>query len=249
MGADISIKQKGYNETNDLEFNIIRGTSNVIMHARKRSYYKTIRGVAIPPEKKRGPHALPSSCDTDLSHYRDYIDIPGMFIHKGRTYTVVAMDPELMLQGIAVFGVTIPGTIEAISEFAFFHCINMDRAIMNEGTKMICQYAFSGCPNLHDIVIPNSVLQIENNAFYFCQNLTTVTLGENLKLMGANAFDNSPNITKVICRAAEPPTLFNPGNTFHVSIFNRAELLVPSGSETKYMNAPGWGLFGNISCI
>lgn len=249
MGADISFKQKVRNEVNDLEFNIIRGSGNVIMHARRRKYYKTIRGVVIPAEKQKGPQTPPSSIDTDLSHYRDYIEIPEEFNYKGGRYTVVGIDPELMLQGIAVLGVTIPGTVEAISQFAFFHCINLHRVVMNEGTKKICLYAFGGCPNLHDIVIPDSVLQIENCAFYFCQNLTTVTLGENLKLVGENVFDNSINITKVICRAAEPPTLYDPETAFHPYTYNHAELLVPSGSVNEYRNAPGWEKFESIGCI
>lgn len=123
--ADITIKQTIDGYTNDLEFNKIKGTYQVRMHSRKRSNYKTIPGVRIPSSKKRSPEDHPSSCDTDLSHYHHVIEIPETVVKKGSIYTVAGLDNELMVQGIAVTKVSIPGSVERISSCAFLHCINL----------------------------------------------------------------------------------------------------------------------------
>ncbi|MBR6264446.1 MAG: leucine-rich repeat domain-containing protein [Prevotella sp.] len=244
--ADIKMVQTINGCANDLEFNKIKGTYTVIMHCRKRSNYKTIPGVAIPSSKKRGPEDHPSSCDTDLSHYHDVIEIPETFFYKGSYYTVVGLDRELMVQGTAVTQVSIPGTVERISLCAFFHCINLERVEMKEGIRVIDNLAFSGCPNIHDIVVPGSVVQLCDYAFYKCQNLTTVTLGKELRLLGSGIFNDCPNITTVTCKAEEPPTFMNPLYAFDAHIYEKAVLKVSQFALNKYRNAPVWCQFNKI---
>ena len=244
--ADISIKQSVDGHINDLEFNIIRGTFYAVMHTRRRTNYKTIRGVKIPNEKVRRPYDPPSSCDTDLSHYHDVIDIPSTVLKNGADYTIVGLEDELMMQGIAVTQVSIPGTVERISDRAFFHCINLQKVTMYEGIKTIGSNAFCGCPNIHDIVVPDSVVQMGDAVFLICQNLTTVTLGEQLRVLGAVVFRDCPNITTVTCKAENPPTFLDINNAFSPEVYERAVLKVSQYSIDKYRNAPVWGLFKNI---
>lgn len=244
--ADITIKQTINGYTNDLEFNKIKGTFNVKMQRRKRSCYKTIPGVRIPSDKKRGPEDPPSSCDTDLSHYHHSIDIPESVFKNGIYYTVVGLDNELMVQGTAVTNVCIPGTVERIPLCAFFHCINLELVGMKEGIRIIENLAFSGCPNIHDTYIPDSVVQLCDYVFYKCQNLTTVTLGKELRLLGSGVFNGCPNITTVTCKAEEPPTFVNPLYAFDALIYERAVLKVSQFALDKYRNAPVWNQFRNI---
>ena len=244
--ADISIKQTINGITNDLEFNKIKGTFTVKMHCRKRSYYKTIPGVKIPSDKKRRPEDHPSSCDTDLSHYQHVIEIPENVFKNGAYYTVVGLENELMVQGTAVTQVSIPGTVERIPLCAFFHCINLEKVELKEGIRVIDNLAFSGCPNIHDIVIPGSVVQLCDYAFYKCQNLTTVTLGEELRLLGRGVFNDCPNITTITCKAEEPPTFINPLYAFDTLIYEKAVLKVSQFALDKYRNAVTWNQFKNI---
>lgn len=244
--ADISIKQNIDGNVNDLEFIILRGTSNAVMHTRRRTYYKTIRGVKIPKEKQRLPYDPPSSCDTDLSHYHDVIDIPATVFKNGVDYTIVGMENELMMQGIAVTQVSIPGTVERISDRAFFHCINLQKVTLSEGLKSIGSNAFCGCPNIHDIVVPDSVMQMGDAVFLKCQNLTTVTLGEQMRVIGGVVFRDCPNITAVTCKAEIPPTFMFLDNAFTPEVYEHAVLKVPQQSIDKYRNAPIWSLFKNI---
>ena len=239
--ADITLKRDG----NDLEFNKIKGTDTVMMHKRKRTYYKTISGVRIPSDKKRSPLESYIRCDTDLSHYHDVIDIPTTVFHHGFDYPVVALEAELMLQATAVTQVSIPGTVEKIPYCAFLHCTNLKTVILNEGIKILDDYAFSGCPFIHDIVLPDSIVQLTNKVFLDCENLTTVTLGENLKLLGAENFQSCPNITSVTCKAEIPPTCINPMQ-FTSWVYDNAVLKVSQFAIDKYRNAPGWSQFKTI---
>ena len=99
-------------------------------------------------------------------------------------------------------------------------------------------YAFSGCPFIHDIVLPDSIVQLTNQVFLDCENLTTVTLGENLKLLGAENFQSCSNITSVTCKAEIPPTCINPIQ-FTSWVYDNAVLKVSQFSIDKYRNAPG----------
>lgn len=242
--ADISIKSCG----NDLEFNKIKGTETVKMHKRQRTYYKTISGVRIPGDKKRSPYTSHTLCDTDMSHYHDAIEIPEKVYHHGYGYTVAALEEELMIQATALTQITIPGTIEKIPVKAFLHCINLSHVIMKEGIKILDDFAFSGCPFLHDIVIPDSVVQLTNHVFFADKNLTTITLGENLKLLGSKNFTSCPNITSVICKAEIPPTCIDE-DQFDSYVFDDVVLKVSQFGLNEYRRAPMWSKFKRIEPI
>ncbi len=96
--------------------------------------------------------------------------------------------PE-MINGIAV---------KAISEFAFFDCINLTSLSIPEGVISIGDSAFQNCTELTTVILPFSVLTIGNYAFYNCTKLSQIIAPMCLATSGHNAFSYCPILTPVM---------------------------------------------------
>lgn len=69
---------------------------------------------------------------------------------------------------------------------------------IKDGTKMICESAFTGCSKLAGVFIPDSVIYIGDGAFSGCSTLTNVIIGNNTASIGNNAFDSCNSLTSII---------------------------------------------------
>ena len=67
---------------------------------------------------------------------------------------------------------------------------------IKEGTKEICDYAFSNC-EIKSISIPNSVRTIGKNAFNNCWDLESVDLPDSVVSIGESAFSGCTNLKSV----------------------------------------------------
>lgn len=70
--------------------------------------------------------------------------------------------------------VTIPNSVEKISDGAFYRCTNLESVTLNNGLTTIGNSAFALQSKLTEIVIPSSVIKIDETAFYKCNSLQTV---------------------------------------------------------------------------
>ena len=68
---------------------------------------------------------------------------------------------------------------------------------IKDGTKSICDNAFSYCSNLINVEFPNSVTYIGEEAFYDCDSLIDVKLSENITYLGHNAFNACENLKSI----------------------------------------------------
>ena len=59
---------------------------------------------------------------------------------------------------------------------------------VKEGTKIICNSAFSWCSSLSEVVIPNSVTSIGDGAFSFCSSLAKVVIPNSIVCINGNPF-------------------------------------------------------------
>ncbi len=111
--------------------------------------------------------------------------------------------------------ITIPSSVNSISEDAFYSCSDMKQVTINstivgqlnklssyfggqvteyilgEGVTYIGANAFDYCTNLTSVTIPSTVTYIETEAFNRCKSLTSIILPEGLTTIGEKAFASS----------------------------------------------------------
>ena len=69
--------------------------------------------------------------------------------------------------------------------------------IIKDGTRIIANYAFSGCTSLTSVTIPNSVTSIGSSAFDSCRSLRNVTIPNSVTSIGFGAFYDCTNLANV----------------------------------------------------
>lgn len=100
--------------------------------------------------------------------------------------------------------IDIPGSVEWLGTYSatnattsgsvFKNCLDLTSVTLNEGLKVICNYAFQGS-GIKSITVPNSV---EIMGSYICQNaLTLESVIINTPKLGAYAFDGCAALTTV----------------------------------------------------
>lgn len=121
--------------------------------------------------------------------------------------------------------ITVPDSIISISDEAFYGCNleynefdnalylgnndnpcvilvkaknkNITACEINENTKFIRNYAFSGCGNLKKITIPDRVADIGDYAFEECTGLTSITIPDSVTSIGERAFSGCSSLKNV----------------------------------------------------
>ena len=68
---------------------------------------------------------------------------------------------------------------------------------IKDGTKVICDEAFSWCVSLTSIHLPHSLTTIGDEAFYECESLTSIHLPESVKSIGDCVFSDCTSLTSI----------------------------------------------------
>ena len=68
---------------------------------------------------------------------------------------------------------------------------------IKDGTKVVCDEAFSDCGSLYLIHLPDSLASIGNSAFSGCTSLTSIHLPNSLTTIGWKAFGNCESLTTI----------------------------------------------------
>ena len=69
---------------------------------------------------------------------------------------------------------------------------------VKEGTRIICDNAFSWCRSLSDIVIPDSVSSIGNGAFNSCSSLSNIVIPDSVTSIGGAAFFSCSSLSNIV---------------------------------------------------
>lgn len=73
--------------------------------------------------------------------------------------------------------ITLPQTLDSLSESAFMLCESLEEITIPEGVKEIPKSCFAGCKNLKVVNLPNSMRKIDRMAFYNCRSLKLINCG------------------------------------------------------------------------
>ena len=84
--------------------------------------------------------------------------------------------------------IKIPSSVMKIGENAFEDCKNLERVVIENGVKIIDNYAFLNCISLKEIKIPSSVTVIGDMAFLNCENLERIIIENSATEINSTAF-------------------------------------------------------------
>ena len=94
-----------------------------------------------------------------------------------------------------VTSVSIPSTVTAISDEAFYYCKGLTSVTVPNSVNAIGKGAFSGCSNLTTVTLPSGLKGISDELFYYCSSLTSVNIPSGVTVIGSYAFCDCSSLT------------------------------------------------------
>ena len=95
---------------------------------------------------------------------------------------------------------------------------------VKEGTRIICDSAFSGCRSLSEIVIPSSVTSIGKGAFSGCRSLSEIVIPSSVTSIGKGAFFACDSLSKIVI----PSSVTSIGDSAFSRCDSLSEIVIPS---------------------
>ncbi|MBQ7107326.1 MAG: leucine-rich repeat domain-containing protein [Clostridia bacterium] len=93
--------------------------------------------------------------------------------------------------------VTIPNTVEEISERAFAYCKELHTVNLGKSVKRIGFEAFINCIKLKNISLPQKLEVVERDAFTDCDSIEKINIPKTLTVMGEGAFFSMDSLTTI----------------------------------------------------
>lgn len=104
----------------------------------------------------------------------------------------IGPEVEILPEGFAeeskITEVTIPNSVTAIGNSAFYNCSDLKSITIPNSVNTIGSSAFYGCYKLISVIIPNSVTSIGDKAFYGCGALCAVEIPNSIASIGNYVF-------------------------------------------------------------
>ena len=95
---------------------------------------------------------------------------------------------------------------------------------VKEGTRIICNSAFSSCSSLSEIVIPSSVTSIGDSAFSWCSSLSEIVIPSSVTSIGDWAFSRCNSLSEIVI----PSSVTSIGKYAFSCCDSLSEIVIPS---------------------
>ena len=95
---------------------------------------------------------------------------------------------------------------------------------VKEGTRIICNSAFSSCSSLSEIVIPSSVTSIGDSALYRCDSLSEIVIPSSVTSIGDSAFSWCSSLSEIVI----PSSVTSIGDNAFSWCSSLSEIVIPS---------------------
>ena len=160
-----------------------------------------------------------------------HVDIPA---------NVTTLGPNAFY-GLSMTELTIPATVTKVEDAALGNNAFVTIVFPDSITELP-RFVLNGNNSLTSVTLPAHLTSIGEDAFQSCSALTSLTLPSTVTSIGDSAFYGT-HMTTLTSLAVVPPTVdVTNGGMFGGGTL-AANLVVPSGSEYAYGNAPGWNIF------
>ncbi len=158
---------------------------------------KTLTGVVLPERLVKIGASAFSGCrslrSVNLPESLEYIGNDAFY---GTAITSIDLPDGLKSIGDNAFSdsgltsVVIPGSVSYMGKSAFESCNDLRNVIVEEGVRIIGDYAFAYNFNLEKISLPSTLTRIEEWAFYG-SNFKYIKISSGIRSIGESAFDDS----------------------------------------------------------
>ena len=95
---------------------------------------------------------------------------------------------EMYLKGELITQLTVPDSVTAIPDYAFYECSNITGVTVGAGVTEIGESAFYNCEKLKSVVLNGAIGHMGRLAFAHCEALESVQIKEGVKEIGYCAF-------------------------------------------------------------
>ena len=131
------------------------------------------------------------------SHVPHAITVPANITIGEKDFPVTDIATDAFKAKTNLTAVTLPDSVVAIGDMAFYGCISLATVKMPASLTTIGTAAFAKCEALDGIVIPEAVTEIGEMAFYGCKTLSEIALPEAVTVLPAQIFMNCENLWTV----------------------------------------------------
>ena len=120
-----------------------------------------------------------------------------------------------------------------ICDSAFSFCSSLSEIVIPSSVASIGDSAFSWCDSLSKIVIPSSVTSIGDEAFYDCDSLSEIVIPSSVTCIGDKAFYDCDSLSEIVI----PSSVTCIGDSAFSSCYSLSEIVIPSSVTSIGDNA------------
>ena len=192
----------------------------------------------------------------DNYHSMKNVVIPATITVEGVQYNVTSIDDEAFLECYNLTSVVISNGISSIGESAF-EGVCYAKFTLPTTLKAIGDYAFWNANGFETIILPEGLESIGEGTFGCCYNLQNLEIPSTLTSIGEYIIYGCDKLVSVISHIKEPYEVsdftfileeeYNEKTYQYLLTLSTATLSVPFGTKTKYEATAGWDMFQSIT--